>query len=109
MRKTGRDLWEILYVFLRKAVRFWRAYLEEHPDHIHAQLERLLCLWHLRSENVETGISFQAFKAAMVQLIHRVDLDAAFLWDRVGHWAQYDGNGAKQKRPTGKPTISSLI
>lgn len=76
----------------KQAERFWAAYLEEHPGDVYAQHERLLCLWHLRSENVETGISLETFKARMMGLTERDEFDAAFLWDRIGHWAQYDGD-----------------
>jgi tetratricopeptide (TPR) repeat protein len=76
----------------KQAERFWAAYLEEHPDDVYAELERLLCLWQLRSENVDTGMSFETFKARMGELTRRREFDAALLWDRIGHWAQYDGN-----------------
>lgn len=76
----------------KQAERFWAAFLEEHPDDVYAQLERLLCLWHLRSEGVETGMSYESFKTRMVELTRRREFDAALLWDRIGHWAQYEGN-----------------
>lgn len=75
-----------------KSLHFWRAYLEEHPDDIHAEMERLLCLFHVRSENVRIGVDFHTFKAAMIRLIQYEELDTAFLWDRIGHWAQYDAD-----------------
>ena len=76
----------------QKAVRFWRAYLRQHPVDIGAERERLLCLWRLRSAEVQTETSLDEFSFAVVKLIEGGDPDPSFLWDRIGHWAQYDGD-----------------
>ena len=78
-----------------KALRFWRAYLREHPRDTCAERERLLCLWRLRAAGAHTEIDFDGFKLAVIQLIESGDPDPAYLWDRVGHWAQYDRDWAK--------------
>lgn len=62
---------------------------------IAAEQERLLCLWHLHAAGEATEIGFDDFKRAVVQLIDRGGADPAFLWHRVGHWAQYDNNWVK--------------
>lgn len=79
----------------QKALRFWRAYLCEHPRDTAAERERLLCLWRLRAAGAPTEIDFDRFKLAVAQLIESGDPDPAYLWDRVGHWAQYDRDWAK--------------
>jgi tetratricopeptide (TPR) repeat protein len=74
------------------SLRFWRGYLREHPEDRRAEGERLLCLWKLRAAGISIEINFTGFKRAIVDLIENDDPDRAFLWDRVGHWAQYDGD-----------------
>lgn len=76
----------------RKAVRFWRAFLREYPGDVAAEREYLLCQWIIRSDGASAEIDFNTFKSKILQLIESGDQDAAFLWDRIGHWAQYDGN-----------------
>jgi tetratricopeptide (TPR) repeat protein len=76
----------------RKALSFWRAYIAVHPDNVLAERYRLLCIWSLHGDGVSTGMNFQGFKDAAVCLMERGDPDSAFLWDRVGHWAQRDGD-----------------
>ncbi len=82
----------------QKALRFWRAYLREHPSDIAAERERLFCLWRLRSAGIFTEIDFDGFKHSVIQLIESGDPDPAYLWDRVGHWAQYDGDWTNAER-----------
>lgn len=76
----------------REAVAFWRAYVRDHPDHDVAERERLLCLCYLRMGEAATGTDFAEFRLAAMRLIRRGDREAALLWDRVGHWAQKDGD-----------------
>ena len=72
----------------RKALTFWRSYLLAHPDDLRAERERLLCLWSLHAAGEPTETDFKKFKIAMVRLIEQGGSGAAFLWDRLGHWAQ---------------------
>jgi tetratricopeptide (TPR) repeat protein len=76
----------------QKAVRFWRAYLRMHESDKMAQKELLLGLLYLRAEDVPTEVGFEEFRREGIRLIESWDSEAAFLWDRIGHWAQYDGN-----------------
>lgn len=73
------------------ALQFWRAYLRNHPDDTNALRERLFCLWRLRMANVPTESDFDGFKQAAEALIDSGDPLSALLCDRVGHWAQEDG------------------
>lgn len=76
----------------RKSVSFWREYIRIHPEDILAERHRLLCIWSLHKEGVYNGMDFQGFKDTAIHLIACADPDPAFLWDRVGHWAQRDGD-----------------
>lgn len=81
-------------ISFQRALQFWRAYLEQHSGHYFAERERLLCLFNLRAAGIPTGVSFQAFREDVSRLNHLSVGDDAFMWDRTGHWAQYDGNWA---------------
>jgi tetratricopeptide (TPR) repeat protein len=76
----------------RHALQFWQAYLEKHPEHHVAQYEELMCHWRLKSASEFTDIDFDAFKKKVSEVLSVDDSSEAFLWDRVGHWAQYDGD-----------------
>lgn len=80
------------------ALRFWRRYLDDHPDQQAAERARLLCVWYLRAEGASVEMDFPTFAAAAARLIEAGAPDAAFLWDRVGHWAQCDGNWPEAER-----------
>jgi tetratricopeptide (TPR) repeat protein len=66
------------------------VYLREHPEDRVAERERVLCLWRIRAAESPTQINFDEFRRAVAQMIENGDADPAFLWDLVGHWAQYD-------------------
>jgi tetratricopeptide (TPR) repeat protein len=74
----------------RKSIRFWRAYLSDHPAHDAARRESLLC--HFALHMAGSGeLDFGSFRTLAVTLIEDGVADPAFLWDRVGHWAQKNG------------------
>lgn len=74
------------------AAAFWRTHLRDFPDDDAAERERLFCLSTMRFADIPTGIDFESYRDAAVRLIECGDTEAALLWDRVGHWAQNDGN-----------------
>ncbi len=78
-----------------KSAQFWKRYLRQHPDHSGASRELFFCLWHAHELKLETGESFDAFTELAQQLMATEDADVAFLWDRVGHWAQTEGEWEK--------------
>ena len=82
----------------RRAGTFWRAYLQCYPDDQFAERERQLCHFVLRATGAQTETTFQQFKDAVIALIELGDEDNAFLWDRIGHWAQYDRNWFEAER-----------
>jgi len=77
---------------VQKALQFWRVYLSEYPEDIEAERERLLCYWYLRSVGKHKEVGFAEFKKMVIEVIERGEPDPAFLFDRLGHWAQYDEN-----------------
>ena len=74
------------------SVSFWGAYLEEFTDNLPARKEMLLCVHYLHNRGECTGWDYQRFRRTVETLVADGDPDAAFLWDRVGHWAQAAGN-----------------
>ena len=76
----------------RFAVSFWRAYLDEFSGDHRARMEMLFCVDHLHDGGESTGWDYDRFRRAVETTITEGDADAAFLWDRVGHWAQSAGD-----------------
>lgn len=72
----------------RKSLRFWGAYLREHPEDDIAEMERLLCLWHIRQSGGPVDVGFAEFKRDTLRAMEKGTSDPAYLWDRIGHWAQ---------------------
>jgi tetratricopeptide (TPR) repeat protein len=71
------------------SVPFWERYLNIHRDCPQGVREWLLAKLYLRTEALSEPMEYAAFRADFVAHIHLVeDEEAAFLWDRLGHWAQ---------------------
>lgn len=88
----------------QKALLFWRHYLRAHPEDVEAARQRLLCLWRSHQERAEASetrpvtlldgsktIGYREFADDAILVMKKVD-DDAFWWDRIGHWAQADGD-----------------
>lgn len=73
---------------IQKSVVFWRKYLQEFPEDIRGKREYLICLWRLHECDIRVDMDFLTFKREILALIEAGDPDPAFLWDRLGHWAQ---------------------
>ena len=82
----------------RASVQFWHRYLTKFPDHLLAQRERLLCIWRVHADGSRTDYNYEMFRDAVVHLIANGASDAAFLWDRAGHWAQDEENWSEAER-----------
>ena len=76
----------------QKSLRFWRQYLRQYPEDIYAKGESLLCNWLLHSYGMPCEVNFEEFKTAMIKLIEHGETSPAFLWDRIGYFAQDDGD-----------------
>jgi len=77
---------------IQKSIKFWEHYLKEKPESYQAKFEYLMCFWQLRSNGNSTAINYDEFKEKMVEIIDNEALNIGYLWDRIGHWAQYDSN-----------------
>ena len=77
----------------RQALLFWRRFVSAHPADVPARRELFQVAFYARREGVDIEQSYVEFRADFDQHIDRFDReDAAFLWDRLGHWAQDDGD-----------------
>lgn len=75
------------------SISFWDKYLKKHPNCPYGVREWLLNHFYLRSESVDIGFTYFAFKTQFESIIHSIRTEnAAFLWDRLGHWAQEESN-----------------
>ena len=83
----------------RLSIAFWERYLKAHPN-CHIGVRELLSnKLYLRSEGGDPGMTYRAFKVEFDTSIQYVKGDAvAYLWDRVGHWAQEDKNWEEAER-----------
>ncbi|MCS3502283.1 tetratricopeptide (TPR) repeat protein [Bradyrhizobium japonicum] len=84
----------------RQALGFWHRYVGAHPDSSSGRRELLLATLYLRSEGQDVGRTFAEFRGEFDRQIEHVgDRDeAAFLWDRLGHWAQDEADWAEAER-----------
>ena len=75
-----------------RAIRFWDAYRRMRPKDRHGQKERLLCLAYAKMHGQTVTIDYGQYVADVSAYLAVDSTDAAHLWDRVGHWAQVDGD-----------------
>ncbi|MCX8289822.1 tetratricopeptide repeat protein [Enterobacter pseudoroggenkampii] len=76
-------------VSTKLSLPFWTRFLEMHPNHPDASREILLAKNYLRVNDNSSKYSYHEFKKEFEMRIQNVnDEDTAFLWDRIGHWAQ---------------------
>lgn len=73
---------------------FWHRYVSAHPESAGGRRELLLATLYLRAEGQDVGRTYAGFREEFDRQIEHVgDRDeAAFLWDRLGHWAQDEAN-----------------
>ena len=77
----------------RLAVAFWQRYLHAHSEVSAVKGELLLTNLYLRSKGEDIGKSYAEFRAELESQINHLDaVEAAFVWDRLGHWAQDEKN-----------------
>lgn len=78
------------YQFVQKAIQFWDLYLQQDPENIFAKNELIGCYYYKKNNEMETEIDFITFKQDVEYIINSGKGDVAMLWDRVGHWSQFD-------------------
>ncbi|MDM1020355.1 tetratricopeptide repeat protein [Acinetobacter sp. VNK23] len=73
----------------KQSISFWNRYLKKHPDCPYGVREWLPNQFYLRSESQNIEFTYTTFKSHFESMIKYIqNEDAAFLWDRLGHWAQ---------------------
>lgn len=83
----------------RGALGFWQRFVRAHPDISSAWAELLLTQLYLRQEGEGTGKGYAAFRTEFDNHIAHVEPEhAALPWDRLGHWAQNEGNSKEAER-----------
>ena len=83
----------------RLAVGFWQRYLRMCPELTAAKRELLLAKFYLRSNGEDIGKTYAEFCVEFDREINNLDsVDAAFAWDRLGHWAQDEENWEEAER-----------
>lgn len=75
-----------------KAIRFWEAFLRKRPNDVAAKKERLLCLAYSKMHGQSVEIGYQQYVDEVKAFLAESPVEAAYLWDRVGHWAQVEGD-----------------
>ena len=76
-----------------QARTFWQRYVRARPDHSEGWWELLMSAFYLRGQGYDLGKTYVEFKEEFdFQIAHVDAADAALLWDRLGHWAQEDGD-----------------
>lgn len=84
----------------RQALSFWHRYVIANPEVSAGRRELLLANLYLRADGQNIGRNYAEFRREFDQQIQYVDSsdEAAFLWDRLGHWAQDDKDWPEAER-----------
>ncbi|MGH9586056.1 MAG: tetratricopeptide repeat protein, partial [Acidobacteriaceae bacterium] len=84
----------------RQALGFWHRHIGAHPESSGGRRELLLVTFYLRTEGEDVGRTYAEFRDEFDRQIEHVDGkdEAAFLWDRLGHWAQDEADWAEAER-----------
>lgn len=83
----------------RGALAFWQRYVLAHPDVSPARVELLLTQFYLRWRGEDVGKDYAAFRAEFdAHMVHIEPGQSALIWDRLGHWAQDEGNWEEAER-----------
>jgi tetratricopeptide (TPR) repeat protein len=77
---------------ISRAIRFWDSYLRMRPRDRDAQKERLLCFAYAKMHQQSVPFDYARYVAEVSAFLEADSTDAAHLWDRVGHWAEEDGD-----------------
>lgn len=75
-----------------RAIQFWNAFLRMQPRDRRAQRERLLCLAYAKMSGKAVTIDYARYISDVSEYLTIDSTDAAYFWDRIGHWAQVDKN-----------------
>jgi tetratricopeptide (TPR) repeat protein len=83
----------------RQAAPFWQRYVRANPEDPAARWELLMTTFYLRGQGEDVGKGYSEFREEFDRHIVLIDADnAALPWDRLGHWAQDNGDWAEAER-----------
>lgn len=78
---------------------FWKRYVQAHPHSSQGRWELLMNSFYLRGQGYDLELTYAEFKNEFDRQIAHVSADdAALPWDRLGHWAQEEGDWAEAER-----------
>lgn len=83
---------------IKKSLGFWNKYLLKYKDDLKAKGEYLICTWRMHEEGYPVEMDFESFKEKAKELMNAEIFAPGFLWDRIGHWAQTDGQWEEAER-----------
>jgi tetratricopeptide (TPR) repeat protein len=82
-----------------QARAFWQRYVQTHPDSSQGRWELLMSNFYLRGRGYDLRKTYAEFMDEFDRHIAHVGADdAALPWDRLGHWAQDEGDWAEAER-----------
>lgn len=84
--------WTASIEAIKKSLNFWLDYLEEFPDDLQALYEKMSCVYSLIIDDPDYHLGLMDFEKLVNELVDKGHPSAAYLWDRVGHVAQNEGN-----------------
>ena len=76
----------------KKSVAFWNRYLSIEPDDMRAKRELFVCQVYLAMLAAPVDLELDHSEELVKLLIEEGDPDPAYLWDRLGHVAQCEGD-----------------
>ena len=72
---------------------FWHRFRKANPANNFAYSQILLAKVYLKMNGIDVGVEYSGFRGEFEPLIASADASQApFLWDRLGHFAQIDGD-----------------
>ncbi|XVO79200.1 tetratricopeptide repeat protein [Pseudomonas chlororaphis] len=81
------------------SIPFWDRYLKANPNCPSGVRECLMNRLYLHSEGHLADMTYPVFKSEFEAFIQHVSGEsAAYLWDRLGHWAQEEDNWEEAER-----------
>jgi tetratricopeptide (TPR) repeat protein len=84
---------ESLGDMLPSALQFWDTCALRWPEDPLILEARLLCIGYAQMRGVSVPVDFQTYRDQVYAAIElELDIDESYLLDRVGHWAQADGD-----------------
>lgn len=82
-----------------RARAFWQRYIQAHPDSSQGRWELLMSSFFLRGRGYDLGKTYAEFRDEFDRhIVHVGADDAALPLDRLGHWAQDEGDWAEAER-----------